>query len=168
MATDMNMMTFGAQIDSLSFKKLKLVSLKHINIMDFLDKLLPNDLVLDIGSRVHHLNMFLVLEKIRDPVRVLASFVPIPSAEWMHFIDHDELECFPVPNESSKNYWALHKVFGQEIKHVFHISHNCIVGQMMWGAWFFLEIDIQVCFIASDINNFMSALPTSVHHDIFL
>ena len=138
--------------------------------MDILDKILPNDIVLDIGFRVHLLNMSSVLEKIKNPARVLASIVPKDSDEWIDFIDHNELDCYPVLKEYDIKwkYRMLHRVFGREVRKVIYISNNIIVGQMKWGAWFFLEIDNQACFIAEDINNFVSSLPLSVCDDLSL
>ena len=140
--------------------------------MDILDNFVPNDVALDIGSRVHHMNMQSVLKKIKDPTRVLASFVPRDYDEWIDLIDHNNLDCYSLdtnPISTPQEFRTLYRVFGREVKNAIYVSDDYIVGQMKWkGAWFYLKIENQACFIATNIHNFVSSLPSTLRFDLSL
>jgi hypothetical protein len=138
-----------------------------------LEDRLPPDLVDDIMLRVHRLNMRAVLEGVRDPRRVLASYPSRPIEEWIDRVDEQEdIQCI-----SSKSVWRtppnnwMYPYFAREVQRVVHVDNEYFVGQMDWGAWFVhgaLPYNPPTCMLAEDVDEFVRMLPDNLKRDLSL
>ena len=134
-----------------------------------LEEWLPVDLVDDIMRRVHRLRMAAVLDGVRDPERILASFPPKSTDDWMEFVDGD-VQCLTVNATSIKHRW-LYMYFTREVQKVIHVTPDYFVGRMDWGAWFFHRHggpSSPLCVLAEDANSFVRWLPREVRRELSL
>lgn len=136
-----------------------------------LNSYFPEELVDDISLRVHRLRMSDVLNKIRNPERILSMYTPIEYEDWFDLVsDHVRIVC--ILPDGGKCGELYHTCFTKEVRKVIYMNRSCdcIIGKMDYGAWFVHHSNIFEDYVVmmTDIDHLIAELSDSVKEDLSL